>query len=71
MQRDTAHMKAQLDEAQKDREKLEETLKKLDKEFSDYKQKYKVSISKKVPGYPLGEFVFQQEDLSGHLGPQH
>ncbi len=46
-QRDLAKLKVQLQDSQSDRDKLNEALKKLDKEFSDYKLKYKVSLSKK------------------------
>jgi trypsin-like peptidase len=56
-EREMTRIKGLLDDAQKDRDKMEDTLKRLNKEFSDYKEKYKVSIMKKIPGYPMGTYV--------------
>lgn len=68
LEHEMGSLKAQVEEAKKDREKLEEALKKLDKEFSDYREKYKVSIAKQVPGYPLGEFVVNKRTyLDTHI----
>lgn len=48
-------LSTRLKNAEVEKEKIQEALIKLEKEFSEYKERYKVSIQKKIPGLPLGE----------------
>jgi S1-C subfamily serine protease len=62
IEREVKHLKEQLDEVQKDREKLEDAVKKLDKEFTDYKEKYKAAILGKVPGLAIKPLVYEKRN---------
>lgn len=55
-------IKVKLENAETDRSKMEEALKKLEREFSEYKDKYKTSMLKKVPGYLVGDFTFNNKE---------
>jgi outer membrane murein-binding lipoprotein Lpp len=45
--------------AEEDKEKIQQTLIKLEQEFSQYKERYKVSVHQKIPGIPIGEIEFE------------
>src|SRR6478752_7550882 len=48
----------QLEHVESDRNNLEEALQKLDKEFTEYKEKYRTSMRSKAPGMHLPAMTF-------------
>ncbi len=46
-------LKSKLEEAEKERDNFHEILKKLEREFSEYKKNYQLSVAKRIQGYPL------------------
>ncbi|CAN5781117.1 hypothetical protein BH11VER1_BH11VER1_22700 [soil metagenome] len=66
MKEDFRRMKIRLENAEADRNKMEETLKKLEGEFSEYKGKYKTAIQSKIPGYPVVTGITQDSISLSH-----
>ena len=67
-EKETLNQKLKLEEAESDRAKMEESLRKIEKEFSDYKEKYKISILTRIPGFSIPEITldgkrYQQSEI--------
>lgn len=50
--------------AEADRDRLQDALKKLEIEFSDYKAKYKASVRSQIPGLQIGEVTVDGKQYS-------
>lgn len=59
-----ATLQKESEAAEADRDKLQDALKKLETEFTDYKAKYKASVRSQIPGLQIGDLTLDGKQYS-------